>query len=253
MLLELTNISKAFGPVQALRDVNLRIERGEVVALVGDNGAGKSTLIKIISGAHRPDTGSIAMDGEVANIRLPSDAAARGIETVYQDLSLCDNLDVVANLFLGHEATRGPGPFELRHLSEDAMEMRALGILAELKVTTLRSPRVLVGTLSGGQRQAVAIARAVLRAANLIILDEPTAALGVAQVAQVRRIIGELRGRNSAVLLISHNLEDVFATADRIYVLRLGQIVGDFDTKATSTAEVVSAITSGVALSSLEK
>src|SRR5580704_15995841 len=247
MLLELTNISKAFGPVQALKDVTLSIYRGVVAALVGDNGAGKSTLIKIISGAHRPDTGSIAMNGEVITIRLPSDAAARGIETVYQDLSLCDNLDVVANLFLGHEATRGPGPFELRHLSEDAMETRALGILAELKVTTLRSPRVLVGTLSGGQRQAVAIARAVLRAANLIILDEPTAALGVAQVAQVRRIIGELRGRNSAVLLISHNLEDVFATADRIYVLRLGQIVGDFDTKATSTAEIVSAITSGVA------
>jgi len=253
MLLELTNISKAFGPVQALKDVNLRIERGEVVALVGDNGAGKSTLIKIISGAHRPDAGSIAMDGEVANIRLPSDAAARGIETVYQDLSLCDNLDVVANLFLGHEATRGRGPFELRHLSEDDMEARALRILAELKVTTLRSPRVLVGTLSGGQRQAVAIARAVLRAANLIILDEPTAALGVAQVAQVRRIISELRGRNSAVLLISHNLDDVFATADRIYVLRLGQNVGDFDTKATSTAEVVSAITSGAATSVREK
>ena len=133
------------------------------------------------------------------------------------------------------------------------METRALRILAELKVTTLRSPRVLVGTLSGGQRQAVAIARAVLRAANLIILDEPTAALGVAQVAQVRRIIGELRGRNSAVLLISHNLDDVFATADRIYVLRLGQNVGDFDTKATSTAEVVSAITSGAATSLREK
>jgi D-xylose transport system ATP-binding protein len=251
MLLELTNISKAFGPVQALKDVNLRIDRGEVVALVGDNGAGKSTLIKIISGAHRPDTGSIAMDGEVVNIRLPSDAATRGIETVYQDLSLCDNLDVVANLFLGHEATRGRGPFKLRHLSEDAMEARTLRILAELKVTTLRSPRVLVGSLSGGQRQAVAIARAVLRAANLIILDEPTAALGVAQVAQVRRIIGELKGRNSAVLLISHNLDDVFATADRVCVLRLGQNVGDFDTKTTSTAEVVSAITSGTALSSL--
>src|ERR1700728_1434851 len=126
MLLELTNISKAFGPVQALKDVNLRIDRGEVVALVGDNGAGMSTLIKIISGADGPDTGSIAMYGEVVNIRLPSDAAARGIETVYQDLSLCDNLDVVANLFLGHEAARGRGPFELRHLSEDAMEARAL-------------------------------------------------------------------------------------------------------------------------------
>ncbi len=246
MLLELTNISKAFGPVEALSDVDFGIERGEVVGLVGDNGAGKSTLIKIIAGAFRADKGTIRFDDETATFSSPSEAARRGIHTVYQDLALCDNLDVVTNLFLGREIVSGRGPYELRHLSEDKMEGIALDILAGLKVTTLRSLRVGVGSLSGGQRQAIAIARAVLRAADLIMLDEPTAALGVAQVAQVRRIIHELRERNSAVLLISHNLEDIFATADRICVLRLGRNAGVFDTKATSTKEIVAAITSGV-------
>ena len=247
MLLELTNISKAFGAVEALASVDFTIERGEVVGLVGDNGAGKTTLIKIIAGAIRPDQGTIKFEDTPISLSSPSDAAQRGIHTVYQDLALCDNLDVVANLFLGHEVARGRGPFELRHLSEDEMEVAALEILAGLKVTTLRSTRVSVGSLSGGQRQAIAIARAVLRAADLIMLDEPTAALGVAQVAQVRRIIDELRDRNSAVLLISHNLEDIFATADRICVLRLGRNAGVFETKATSTREIVHAITSGSA------
>lgn len=245
MLLELRNIRKTFGAVEALAGVDFALERGEVVGLVGDNGAGKSTLVKVIAGAVRPDEGSMRFADVDVTSNSPSEAAERGIHTVYQDLALCDNLDVVANLFLGHEMVRGRLPYELRHLSEDEMEVRALEILAGLKVTTLRSVRVGVGSLSGGQRQAIAIARAVLRAADLIMLDEPTAALGVAQVAQVRRIIGELRERDSAVLLISHNLEDVFATADRICVLRHGRNAGVFETKATSRQEIVAAITSG--------
>jgi D-xylose transport system ATP-binding protein len=236
---------KSFGAVEALAGVRFSIDRGEVVGLVGDNGAGKSTLVKIISGVQRPDEGEIRFDGEPISIHSPSDAAGRGIQAVYQDLALCDNLDVVANLFLGHETVSGRGPFELRQLSEDAMERFAIDTLADLRVTTLRSTRALVGTLSGGQRQAIAIARAVLRAGALILLDEPTAALGVAQVAQVRRLIGELKERKSAVLLISHNLEDVFATADRICVLRQGRNAGFFETASTSKDEVVAAITSG--------
>jgi D-xylose transport system ATP-binding protein len=245
LLLELNGIRKSFGPVDALAGVDFAIDRGEVVGLVGDNGAGKSTLAKIVAGAHRPDAGTIVFDGREVRLDSPGDSAALGIQTVYQDLALCDNLDVVANLFLGHERVRGRGPYGLRVISEDAMERFAIDTLSELRVTTLSSTRLPVGSLSGGQRQAIAIARAVLRQANLIVLDEPTAALGVAQAAQVRRLIADLRDRQSAVILISHNLEDVFATADRICVLRLGRNAGDFTVRETTTDEVVRAITSG--------
>jgi D-xylose transport system ATP-binding protein len=245
MLLELHDIGKSFGAVDALIGVDFSIDRGEVVGLVGDNGAGKSTLVKIIAGAHKPDAGRIEFDGEEVQLSSPADATALGIQTVYQDLALCDNLDVVANLFLGHELVSEFGPSALRFVSEDAMERFAIDTLSDLKVTTLKSPRLLVGQLSGGQRQAIAIARAVLRSAGLIVLDEPTAALGVAQAAQVRRLIGELRDRQSAVVLISHNLEDVFATADRICVLRLGRNAGEFAVGSTTKDEVVRAITSG--------
>jgi D-xylose transport system ATP-binding protein len=245
MLLELHDIRKSFGAVDALGGVDFSIDRGEIVGLVGDNGAGKSTLVKVISGAHRPDGGRIEFDGQEVQLSSPGDATALGIQTVYQDLALCDNLDVVANLFLGHELVGELGPSALRFVSEDAMERLTIDTLADLRVTTLRSPRLLVGQLSGGQRQAIAIARAVLRSASLIVLDEPTAALGVAQAAQVRRLIGELRERQSAVVLISHNLEDVFATADRICVLRLGRNAGEFLVADTTKDEVVRAITSG--------
>jgi D-xylose transport system ATP-binding protein len=245
MLLELRDIHKSFGAVHALAGVDFSIDRGEVVGLVGDNGAGKSTLVKVISGAHQPDGGRMSFEGREVELSSPGDATALGIQTVYQDLALCDNLDVVANLFLGHELAGSLGPSALGFVSEDAMERITIDTLADLRVTTLRSPRLLVGQLSGGQRQAIAIARAVLRSASLIVLDEPTAALGVAQAAQVRRLIGELRERQSAVVLISHNLEDVFATADRICVFRLGRNAGEFSVGNTTKDEVVRAITSG--------
>src|SRR4051794_11656905 len=192
MLLELHGIRKSFGAVDALAGVDFAIDRGEVVGLVGDNGAGKSTLVKIIAGVHRPDAGRIEFDGEDVQLSSPADSSALGIQTVYQDLALCDNLDVVSNLFLGHELVNGVGLPLLQAMSEDAMERFAIDTLTDLRVTTLRSTRLLVGTLSGGQRQAIAIARAVLRTASLIVLDEPTAALGVAQAAQVKRLISEL-------------------------------------------------------------
>jgi D-xylose transport system ATP-binding protein len=248
MLLELHGIRKSFGAVDALAGVDFAIDRGEVVGLVGDNGAGKSTLVKIIAGVHRPDAGRIEFDGKEVQLSSPGDSTALGIHTVYQDLALCDNLDVVANLFLGHELVQGVGPSPLQVVSEDAMERLAIDTLTDLRVTTLRSTRLLVGSLSGGQRQAIAIARAVVRTASLIVLDEPTAALGVAQAAQVRRLITELRERQSGVLLISHNLEDVFETADRVCVLRLGRNAGDFPVAGTTKDEVVRAITSGHAV-----
>jgi D-xylose transport system ATP-binding protein len=245
MLLELHGIRKSFGPVDALAGVDFAIDRGEVVGLVGDNGAGKSTLVKVIAGVHKPDAGTIQVEGEEVQLSSPADSSALGIQTVYQDLALCDNLDVVSNLFLGHELVNRVGPPLTRVMSEDAMERFAIDTLADLRVTTLRSTRLLVGTLSGGQRQAIAIARAVLRTASLIVLDEPTAALGVAQAAQVKRLIRELRDRQSAVLLISHNLEDVFDAADRICVLRLGRNAGNFTVPGTTKDDVVRAITSG--------
>jgi D-xylose transport system ATP-binding protein len=252
MLLQVEHLSKHFGGVTALDDVALTVDAGEIVGLVGDNGAGKSTLIKILSGVLRPDSGSVLVNGREAVLHSPTEAASLGIQTVYQDLALCDNLDVVANMFLGNEKVTGFGPFHLRRLSEVTMEHHAREALQSLRITTLSSLRVPVGSLSGGQRQAVAIARAVTRAANLLLLDEPTAALGVAQAGTVRRLIRELKARGIAVVLVSHNLEDVFATADRIAVLRLGRNAGNFPTAGTTPQEIVAAMTGGREMSWLQ-
>jgi len=227
-LLELRNVSKRFGPVLALRGVNLVVPAGEVTALAGDNGAGKSVLIKTIAGTHQPDGGQIYWEGRPVHIRTPRDAAALGIQTVYQDLALADNLDIVQNMFLGRERSRAG------LLDDDSMETSATKALAGLSVTTVRSIRQPVASLSGGQRQAVAIARAVLWNSKLVIMDEPTAALGVAQTEMVLDLVRTLADRGYAVLLISHNLHDVFVVADRIAILHLGRLVatgtiGEFD------------------------
>src|SRR5580698_1454869 len=215
-LLELRNVSKAFGAVQALNGVNLKVPPGNVTALVGDNGAGKSVTIKTISGLWPPTEGEILWEGAPAHIHSPNDAEALGITTIYQDLALCDNLDIVQNMFLGHEKLR----FGL--LDESAMEIEARKTLADLHVTTVRSIRQPVASLSGGQRQSVAVAKAVMREAKLVMLDEPTAALGVAQTQQVLDLIKRLSSQGTAVLLISHNLNDVFEAADVIAILYLG-------------------------------
>src|SRR5438309_10888546 len=220
-IIELRNISKSFGSVQALTDVDLEVHRGEVVALVGDNGAGKSTLIKTVAGIHAADSGEIIFEGQPVHISGPKDAARLGIEVVYQDLALCDNLDVVQNMFLGRETHD-----HFQRLKEPPMEKRAIQTLADLRVTTIKSIRRAVATLSGGQRQSVAVARAVLWNSRLVILDEPTAALGVAQTEQVLALVNRLAEQGLAVVLISHNLHDIFEVADRITVLRLGRNVG---------------------------
>ncbi|HEU4976168.1 MAG TPA: ATP-binding cassette domain-containing protein [Baekduia sp.] len=236
-------VCKRFGAVQALVDVDFELDAGEVVALVGDNGAGKSTLIKAISGVQPGDAGQFWFEGEPVEIRTPVDAYRLGIATVYQDLALCDNLDVVANLFLGAELlVHGPG-HAVRVLDEIAMEQRTLELLATLSVTTLRSVRSEVGALSGGQRQAVAIARSLLGAPKLVILDEPTAALGITQTHQVLALIERLREQGLAVVVISHNLANVFHVADRIVVLRLGRRAATFDRRTTTQDQVVAAIT----------
>ena len=227
-LLELRGVSKRFGPVLALRRVDLDVPAGEVTALAGDNGAGKSVLIKTIAGIHEADGGQIFWEGRPVHIRTPRDAAALGIQTVYQDLALADNLDIVQNMFLGRERTRAG------LLDDDSMETSATKALAGLSVTTVRSIRQPVASLSGGQRQAVAIARAVLWNSKLVIMDEPTAALGVAQTEMVLDLVRTLADRGYGVLLISHNLHDVFVVADRIAILHLGRMVatgkiGDFD------------------------
>ena len=218
-LLRLENVSKHFGPVQALTDVSLELRAGEVTALVGDNGAGKSVLIKTISGIHGPDDGEIFWEGEQVRIRTPRDAAALGIETVFQDLALCNNLDIVENMFLGRERVNGVV------LDEERMEMDAAETLSSLAVTTVRSIRQPVASLSGGQRQSVAIAKSVLWNNKLVIMDEPTAALGVAQTAMVLGLVRRLADRGLAVLIVSHNMIDVFEVADRIAVLYLGKMV----------------------------
>jgi D-xylose transport system ATP-binding protein len=241
-LLEVDGVSKRFGPVQALDRVDFEVHAGEVVGLVGDNGAGKSTLVKAIAGIHAPDTGALRFDGRPISVSRPQDATALGIATVYQDLALCDNLDVVANLFLGHEEI-SPGPGTLsRQLDEAQMEQQTGELLAKLSVT-IPSLRSEVGTLSGGQRQQVAVARSLLGEPKVVLLDEPTAALGVAQTAQVLNLIRRLRERGLGIVVISHNLADVFAVADRIVVLRLGRAVADFEAEATPEEHVVSAIT----------
>ncbi|HEV7527171.1 MAG TPA: ATP-binding cassette domain-containing protein [Acidimicrobiia bacterium] len=218
-LLRLSGIDKNFGPVQALVDVDLDVPAGQVTALVGDNGAGKSVLIKCISGIHHPDGGQIYWEGRPVHIRTPRDAGALGIETVHQDLALCDNLDIVQNMFLGRE--------RISHLllAEEDMEKSAAETLKSLAVTTVRSIRQPVASLSGGQRQSVAIAKAVLWNSKLVIMDEPTAALGVAQTTMVLQLIRRLVDRGLAVLFVSHNMNDVFEVADRVAVLHLGQMV----------------------------
>jgi ABC-type sugar transport system ATPase subunit len=217
--LELRGVTKRFGPVLALSGLDLVVPAGEVTALVGDNGAGKSVLIKTIAGIHEPDGGQIYWEGRPVPVRTPRDAAALGIQTVYQDLALADNLDIVQNMFLGRERTRAD------LLDENSMEASATETLAGLSVTTVRSIRQPVASLSGGQRQAVAIARAVLWNSKLVIMDEPTAALGVTQTAMVLDLVRRLADRGLAVLLVSHNLIDVFKVADRLAVLRLGRMV----------------------------
>jgi D-xylose transport system ATP-binding protein len=238
-LLETRGLTKRFGAVEALSGVNLRVAPGQVTALIGDNGAGKSTLIKTVAGIWEPDLGQILWDGEPVRIRGPKGASALGIATVYQDLALCDNLDIVQNMFLGHEVTHG------RLLDETAMEKEARGTLSDLSVTTVRSIRQAVGSLSGGQRQAVAVARAVMQSARLVILDEPTAALGVAQTAMVLDLIKRLRSRGIAVLVISHNLIDVFQVADRIAVLYLGRLAVEAPASEFDQQSAVYAITTG--------
>jgi D-xylose transport system ATP-binding protein len=240
-LLSVSGASKRYGAVEALRDVSLEIEAGEVVALAGDNGAGKSTLVKAISGVGPADEATICFSGREVDIRSPHDAAALGIAVVYQDLALCDNLDVVANMYLGGEAR------ERYFMDEIAMEGRATELLRSLSVR-LPSVRAEVGTLSGGQRQSVAISRALLGEPKLVVLDEPTAALGVAQTAQVLELVKRLRERGLGVLIISHNLADVFAVADRIVVLRLGRNAGEFPADASRHSDVVGAITGAVAV-----
>jgi D-xylose transport system ATP-binding protein len=242
-LLEISGASKRFGAVEALRDVDLTVHRGEVVALAGDNGAGKSTLIKAISGVQPADEVEIRFDGEPAHIRGPHDAPALGIAVVYQDLALCDNLDVVANLFLGTEAREGA----LRFMDETSMEEQATSLLRSLSVR-LPNVRAEVGTLSGGQRQSVAISRALLGEPKLVILDEPTAALGVAQTQQVLDLVLRLKERGLGVLLVSHNLADVFQVADRVVVLRLGRNAGEFEADVSNHQAVVGAITGAVGM-----
>jgi D-xylose transport system ATP-binding protein len=236
-LLQLRGASKAYGAVQALSNVDLEVYAGEVVGLVGDNGAGKSTLIKAISGVGPADTGEFFVEGQSVKITSPQIASRLGIETVYQDLALCDNLDVVANLFLGREERE-----YLRTLNETDMEKRTLQILRTLDVK-IPSVRTVVASLSGGQRQSIAVAKTVLRNAKVVLLDEPTAALGVAQTRQVLNLIRRLREQGLGVLVISHNLADVFEVVDRVVVLRLGKKVGTFDIKSTTAEQIVATIT----------
>jgi D-xylose transport system ATP-binding protein len=246
-LLRLRGVQKRYGSVTALRGVDLDVASGEVVALVGDNGAGKSTLIKTIAGAVTADRGDFFFDGENVNLASPHAAAELGIATVYQDLALCENLDVVSNLFLGSEMARGPLPGVLRRLREPEMRRVARQTLESLSVNlpALDAP---VSGLSGGQRQAVAVARALLFGSRLVILDEPTAALGVQQTAQVLALIRRLASQGQAVLVISHSLPDVFAVADRICVLRLGANAGTFDRRDSNPDQIVSAMTGGLGL-----
>jgi D-xylose transport system ATP-binding protein len=239
-LLELRGVSKAFGAVQALYRVDFEVRRGEVMALVGDNGAGKSTLIKSVVGIYPFDEGEVRYDGAPVNIHGPRDAARLGIEVVYQDLALADNLDVVANMFLGRERIRAGVV-----LDESSMERSSRETLDSLSVTTLKSVRQTVAGLSGGQRQAVAVAKSVMWDSRLVILDEPTAALGVAQTRQVLDLVRRLAERGLGVVMITHNLHDVFESADRITVLRLGQRVAELKVAETSQQEVVHAITAG--------
>lgn len=235
-VLTMRGIDKRFGAVRALTSVDFRVREGEVVALVGDNGAGKSTLVKVLAGVHPPDAGTVELDGDVVQVSSPADAQELGIATVFQDLALCENLDVVANIWLGREL------LEQGRLDEVAMEERTWVLLREL-AAKIPSVRVPVSTLSGGQRQTVAIARSLIGEPRIVILDEPTAALGVAQTAEVLNLIERLRDRGHGVVLISHNLTDVLAVADRIVVLRLGRNNGEFDAEEATSELLIAAIT----------
>ncbi len=235
-ILRMHGINKSFGAVRALTDVDFEVSAGEVVGLVGDNGAGKSTLIKAIAGVSPADGGEIFVEGQSVKINTPQGATRLGIETVYQDLALCDNLDVVSNLFLGREMVN------VVPLAENEMEKRGLGVLRSLDVK-IPSLRAKVAQLSGGQRQSIAVAKTILRNAKVVLLDEPTAALGVAQTRQVLSLIRRLRDQGLAVVVISHNLADVFEVVDRVVVLRLGRRVATFDIKTTTPERIVAAIT----------
>jgi ABC-type sugar transport system ATPase subunit len=245
-LLALRGISKHFGAVQALTDVDLDVPAGEVTALCGDNGAGKSVTIKTISGIWQPDEGAILWEGNPVHLHTPRGAAGLGIATVYQDLALCDNLDIVQNVYLGREIA------SLGVLDETKMEIAARETLTSLSVTTVRSIRQPVGSLSGGQRQAVAVARAVMFAARLVIMDEPTAALGVAQTAMVLDLIKRLKSNGIAVILVSHNLNDVFAVADRIAVVYLGRMVAQGPVSEFDRQRVVELMTTGTSTGGVE-
>ena len=238
-LLQLRGINKSFGAVHVLHDVDLTIYPGQVTALVGDNGAGKSTLVKTVAGIYGFDTGEYLFDGKPVHVHGPKDAADLGIEIVYQDLALCDNLDIVENMFLGREKRSGV------LLDENAMEEQARKTLASLSVRTVKSVRQAVASLSGGQRQTVAIAKAVLWNSRVVLLDEPTAALGVAQTRQVLDLVRRLADRGLGVLLISHNMVDVFEVADRITALYLGRVAADVPASEVNHSRVVELITAG--------
>jgi simple sugar transport system ATP-binding protein len=241
-LLELTGISKHFGAIQAVNDISLSLERGEVTGLMGDNGAGKSTLVKMIAGNFRPSHGSMRMEGTELVLHKPVDARRHGIEIVHQDLALCDNLTAAANVFLGRELRLGIGPFGI--LDYASMYKRAGQIFAELKSET--RPRDLVKQMSGGQRQAVAIARTMLSKAKIVLMDEPTAAISVRQVAEVLNLIRHLRDQGLAIVLISHRMPDVFAVADRVIVMRRGRKVADKNISQSSPEEVTGLITGAI-------
>jgi D-xylose transport system ATP-binding protein len=238
-LLQMTGINKSFGPVHVLHDIDFAVYPGEVTALVGDNGAGKTTLVKCVAGIHPIDSGEIRFEGKPVSLHGPRDAAALGIEVVYQDLALCDNLDIVQNLFLGRELV-GRGV-----LDESEMERRARSTLASLSVRTVRSVRQVVASLSGGQRQTVAIAKSVLWNSKVVLLDEPTAALGVAQTEQVLALVRRLADAGIGVVLISHNMNDVLKVSDRIATLYLGRLAAEVMAKDVTQAQVVELITSG--------
>jgi D-xylose transport system ATP-binding protein len=238
-VLELTGVNKSFGPVHVLHDVDFTVRAGEVTALVGDNGAGKSTLIKCVAGIYPMDSGQVVFNGEPVHIHGPRDAAKLGIEVVYQDLALADNLDIVQNMFLGRE--RGSAWM----LNESSMERAARETLASLSVRTVKSVRTPVSSLSGGQRQTVAIAKSVLWESKVVLLDEPTAALGVAQTRQVLDLVRRLAEQGLGVVLISHNLADVFEVADRISILYLGRMAAEVQTKNVTHGQVVELITAG--------
>jgi simple sugar transport system ATP-binding protein len=241
-LLEMKQVSKSFGAIKALSDVDLILDRGEVVGLMGDNGAGKSTLVKIIAGNFPPTSGAIVLDGEAVHFHEPVQARRKGIEIVYQDLALCDNLTAAANVFLGRELCHRVGPFKV--LDSRAMYERATALFAELKSET--RPRDLVRRMSGGQRQAVAIARTRLADPKIVLMDEPTAAISIRQVGEVLDLIRRLRDTRHAVILISHRIPDVFAVADRVVVLRRGRKVADKPTARSSPEEVTGLITGAI-------